>query len=226
MQRIPIAAQLRKGTGKGPNRRTRAKGLIPSVLYGQNTETVNLAVNEHDFLKAVVKLGGELAMFNLTAEDAGVKEQLVVIREAQRDPVTERIVHLDFLRVDLNKPIDVHLAVHRMGSAVGVREGGVLEQVQRTVHLRCLPDQVPAKFEIDVTNLAIGDAIHVGDLELDEGVQMLSPENFVLFHVVIPRIHEEEEEEEAVGEEVEGEAAEGEEPAEGAKAGEGEKSEA
>ena len=223
MQTIKLDAQSRQGTGKGPNRSLRASGQIPAVLYGQEAETVNLAVNGHNFQNLVTKVADELVMFDLTVEKTDIRSQLMMIREIQRDPVTERLVHIDFIRVDLKKPIDVHVAVHGHGSPVGVREGGVLEQINRTVHLRCLPDLIPSEFDLDVEELAIGDAIHVSDLEVAEGIQILSPEDFVLFHVIIPRQVEEEEPEVEEGEEL----AEGEEKPEDAEgAEEGEKSEA
>lgn len=207
MQQVPLTAQLRAETGKGPNRRLRASGNVPAILYGQEVDPVNIALNEHDFEKTMVKVGGELVMFDLTVKEADISGQLAVIREAQRDPVSERLVHIDFMRVDKNKPIDVHIAVRGHGNPVGVQEGGILEQITRQIHIRCLPDLIPAQFDLDYTSLEVGQAIHVSDLEVDEGVQILTPENFVIFHVVIPRIEEEpvaEEEELAEGEVAEG----------------------
>jgi len=148
---------------------------------------VNLAVNEHDFLKATERLGDELVLCELTGEDAGVRDELTIIREAQRDPVTERLVHIDFMRVDMSKPIDAHVALHPAGVAVGVREGAILEQVVRTLHVRCLPDKIPSRIDVDCTNLGLGQAIHVSDLELEEDTQVLSPATDVVFHVIVPR---------------------------------------
>src|ERR1035437_8687077 len=135
MQKIAINAQTRRGTGKGPNRRLRAEGLVPAVLYGQGTQPLNLALNERDFLRSISKVGDELVMYNLTAQEAGLQAQLAMIRETQLDPVTERLVHIDFMCVDVNKAVDVHVAVHGHSVPVGVRDGGVLDQVLRTIHI-------------------------------------------------------------------------------------------
>lgn len=209
MRRIQISAESRSGTGKGPNRRLRASGFVPAVLYGQGGEVLSLSLNEHDFLKATAKLGDELVMFEMTAPSAGIESQLSMVREAQRDPVTERLVHLDFIRIDMNTPIDVFVAVHEQGLALGVREGGHVEHVMRTVHLRCLPDIVPSHLEMDITELAIGDSLHVSDIDLGEDIEMLSPATDVLLHIVAARLEEEPTEVEG---EVEGEG-EGEEEA-------------
>lgn len=208
MQKIAINAQTRRGTGKGPNRRLRAEGLVPVVVYGQGIKPLNLALNERDFLKSISKLGDELVMYNLTAQEAGLQAQLAMIRETQRDPVTERLVHIDFMCVDVSKPVDVHVAVHGHSVPVGVRDGGVLDQVLRTIHISCLPDLIPSQIDVELRDLAIGQAIHVRDLTFGEGIELLTPLTDVLFHVVLPRKVEEEVVVAAAGEaEAEGEAA-------------------
>ena len=136
---------------------------------------------------------------------------------AQREPVTDEIIHIDFLRVDMTKPLEVDIAVHGTGVPVGQQEGGVLDQIVRSVRVRCLPDEIPSNFVVDVTELKMNDAIHVGELEVAEGVEILSPHSEILFHVVQPRKIEEE----AVAEDEEG-VEEGEEGAEGEEAAEGE----
>ena len=217
MKKIPISARSRGETGKGPNRRLRAEGFVPAILYGLDQTAVCLALNEHDFLKSTAKLGDEIAMYDLRAENAGVTSQLAVLREAQRDPVTERLVHMDFMRVDVTKPIDVDVAVHGKGLAEGVHAGGILEQMLRTIHIRCLPDLVPASVEVDVSELEIGQSIHVSDLDLDERIQVLSSESEAVFSVMTSRITDEPtaEEEEAAAAAAAAEAEEGEETAEG-----------
>lgn len=191
MKTVSISAKARSESGKGPNRRLRAQGLVPAVLYGMKADCVNLALNEHDFLKATSKLGDETAMFKIDAKEAGVDNQMTVIRELQRDPLSERIVHIDLYRIDPTKPIDVEVSVHSTGLAVGVRAGGVLEQATRSILVNCLPADVPPHIIVDVTNMEINSSIHVGDLQLAEGITVLTPETESLFSVIVPRIAEE-----------------------------------
>jgi large subunit ribosomal protein L25 len=186
MKKIPISVESRSNTGKGPNRRLRVTGAIPAVLYGQGAEAANLAINEQEFKKATAKLGDEMVMFDLNG-------QLALLREVQRHPVTSRITHMDFMRLDVTKPIDAHVSVHGVGTPVGVRKGGVLEQVNRTLHLRCLPDRIPAQIEVDCAVLDINQAVHVSDIPLGEGIEILTPAHDVVFHVVVTRSTAEEE---------------------------------
>lgn len=186
MKKIAIKVESRSNTGKGPNRRLRVTGAIPAVLYGQGAEATNLTVNEQEFKKATAKLGDEMVMFDLNG-------QLALLREVQRHPVTSRITHMDFMRLDVTKPIDAHVAVHGLGTAAGVRKGGVLEQVHRTLHLRCLPDRIPAQIEVDCAPLDINQAVHVSDIQLGEGIEILTPAHDVVFHVVVTRSTTEEE---------------------------------
>ena len=186
MKKIPINVESRSNTGKGPNRRLRVTGAIPAVLYGQGAEATNLTINEQEFKKATAKLGDEMVMFELNG-------QLALLREVQRHPVTSRITHMDFMRLDVTKPIDAHVSVHGLGTPAGVRKGGVLEQVNRTLHLRCLPDRIPAQIEVDCAPLDINQAIHVSDIPLGEGIEILTPAHDVVFHVVMTRSTTEEE---------------------------------
>jgi large subunit ribosomal protein L25 len=192
MKTIELSAQARTELGKNANRRTRVQGSIPAILYGQNVDPINLALDSRLFHAAISKLGGDKTfMCKIQAESAGVADQLAVIRAIQRDPVTERIIHLDLMRIDITKPIDIEVAVIGVGVPAGLRDGGVLDQPLRTVHLRCLPTLVPAHLEVNIAPLGLGQSVHVSDLVLPEGVEVRNHGNEALFHVAIPRKAEE-----------------------------------
>ncbi|NQU42692.1 50S ribosomal protein L25 [bacterium] len=191
MKTILLSAQSRSQTGKGPNRRLRQLKKIPAILYGLGTQPVNLTLDDHTFHRAVDKIGDEMVMFEIHSDAPGVEHQLAVLREVQRDPVTDRIVHLDMMRIDMNKPIEVDVAVHGKGAPVGVKNGGILEQATRVLNLRCLPNQVPSFIEVEIQNLGVNESIHVRDIVLAEGVELLSSSDDVLFSVIPPRIEEE-----------------------------------
>lgn len=187
MKTIELNAYARQESGKNANHRTRAKGHIPFVLYGQDITPANLSFDAREFHASVGKAGGEMFMCKIKADSAGITDQLAVIRDIQRDPVTERIIHLDLMRVDVNKKIDIEVAVHGIGTPVGLRDGGVLEQVLRTIHMRCLPTQVPSHLEVEISQLGIGQAIHVSDLKFEAGIEVRNHATDVIFHVAIPR---------------------------------------
>src|SRR5690606_16221180 len=125
-----LSVTERSETGKGPNRRLRAQGLVPAVLYGTDQEPQMLTLNFRELGKALSKPNAETNLFNLTG-DAIKKETTVILREIQRDPLTRRFLHVDLLTVALDKEADFEVPIHSKGTPIGVREGGILE-----THLR------------------------------------------------------------------------------------------
>lgn len=204
MERLELEVSLRETTGKGAARKLRARGEVPAVVYGAGAKSVGLAVKEQG-LAAVMRQGTN-QILDLKGPK-GFRNRLVLLKEAQRDPVSDRVLHCDFYAVDTAQKIDVVVPIQVEGKAPGVEVGGILELVLREVAVRCLPLSIPGLLSIDVSNLEIGGARHVSDLELPEEVELTTDPSFTLVHVVAPRVEEEaapEEEEEAVA--VEGEA--------------------
>jgi large subunit ribosomal protein L25 len=211
MARLELDVSVREGTGKGVARKLRAKGAIPAVVYGSGAETIALSVDE-SMLQAVVRQGSN-QIIDLKGP-SGFDGRLVLVKELQRHPVSRRLLHCDFYTVDTSQTIEVSIGVHVEGRPHGVEMGGILEVVLREIEVRCLPLAIPERLDVDVSALDIGDALHVFDLALPEGVELISDPSQTLLHVVAPRVEEEPAEEE--GEAVEGETpAEGEAPAEG-----------
>jgi len=140
-----------------------------------------------------------------------------MIKEIQVDPVKQNILHVDLYAISMDKKISVEVPITLTGTAVGVSdEGGILQQVSRTLEISCLPDRIPEAFELEVTALAIGDSLHVSDLEIPEGVDVLVEDELTIASVVPPtkveeiepEVLEEEEEGEEVDEEAEAETKE------------------
>ena len=192
MKRISLNAQARTEKGKGATGRLRKLGMIPTIVYGMDVDPVLISINMHVFQTSTSKLAGENAIFAVTAEGTDLKDQLTVIRDVQRDPVTERIMHLDLLRIDINKPIEVDVQVTSKGSPIGLISGGQLEHGLRSLRLRCLPNAVPNAIEVDISGLALNQSLHVRDLSLGEGIEIMSHDYDVLFLVAAPRAEKEE----------------------------------
>ena len=202
MQRESLEVSLRESTGRGAARRLRAAGNVPAVVYGSEVNSTNIVVDGHR-LEEVLHHGA-----NILLDLSGPKEltgKLVLIKECQRDSVSQRLVHCDFLSVDLNKPIQVGIPVRLQGRPAGVEMGGVLEPLIRDLEVTCLPLVIPDAIEVDVSALEIGGAIHVSELTIPEGVEVQVDASATVVHVVAPRIEEEPEPEE--DELAEGEAA-------------------
>ena len=168
VQQIELEAELRKRTGKGPGRQLRMKGRIPAVIYGLSQEPVSVSVNTRD-LDQLVGRAGEHAIISLKVVGQGTTEN-VMLRDLQRDPLSDKLVHADFYRIDLNRPITVEVPIAAVGTAVGVKEGGLLERLVRTIVVRVLPLSKPNVIEVDVTNVRIGHSIHVRDVTAPAGV--------------------------------------------------------
>lgn len=214
MEKVSLTVEKRE-PGKGPANRMRATGMIPGVLYGKKIEPVSIKVKVREFEGATKTKAGMNVIVNLTVE--GMDSGLAFIRDYQADPFTRDFTHVDFQAISIDEQIEVEVPIVVVGESRGVKEGGVLEQARRTLHVRALPDRIPEKIEVDITELDIGDNIHANDLKLPKGVDFLNAMNYAILSVVPPA----KEEVAAVVAPVEGEvvaAVEGAAPAEGAAA--------
>ncbi len=193
MEQVELRAEIRDEIGKEAAGRLRQQGLIPAVVYGAAAKTINIKVGTRDFEKALHTSAGENVLINLKLTGAGRKvEQTVIVKEVQYDPVKGGIYHVDFNHISLKEAIKVKVPVVTKGEPSGVKEGGSLEQILWEVEVECLPTQIPEKVEVDISNLQIGDAVHVRDLGFPEGVEVLNPPEDVVVHIVLPKVEVEE----------------------------------
>ncbi len=210
MQTVSLPAERREGTGKSVTRKLRVAGTIPANLYGTGGDPVTMQVSNADLIQ-IFRHHGSNVLIELNFE--GEDPILSLIREHQVHPVSGKSVHLDFQRVQLGKPLNVEVPFQITGVAPGVKDfGGILEQIIRSVEVSCLPRQIPDFIEVDVSELQINDAIHIGDLNVPD-VEFLVDDSQTVAQVTPPRLSTEVEEAEEGEEGVEGEAAEGEEGA-------------
>ncbi len=163
MATVELKATSRTATGKGVARKARAAGFIPGVVYGPGETPVAVQVNSPEFMRIYHGGHGENVLVDLIIDSAQPKK--VLFRELQLDPVTERVVHVDFYHVSLTKVTRVHVPVHLEGVPAGVKlGGGVLQHTLREVEVECLPTEIPEVIIVDVSALEVHDAIHVSDL--------------------------------------------------------------
>jgi large subunit ribosomal protein L25 len=185
MKEIAIPANRRQGLGKGPARQARFEGIIPAVVYGPEITPMSIAVREQDFRAALKAAGGESTIYTLMLDGQANK---VIIREIQRDPVTSKIIHLDFHAISMNKPIDIRIPLHFVGTSKGVKsEGGIMQVLIRDLEISCLPVNIPEHVEVDVTELGIGDSIHVRDLNIPN-VEILADASSTVVVISAPTI--------------------------------------
>ncbi len=213
IQRLKVSQ--RKAVGNGPARVLRKEGKIPAVLYGPNTESMKLTIEKAD-LEVIFKAGAVIQKL-ITLEIEGVDgNRNVMIKELQKHPVSNNLLHLDFYEVSMDQKIKVMVPVVTTGTSVGVELGGMLQIVRRELEVFCLPDRIPENVTIDVSDMNIGDSFHLADLQLEGDVEIQADVNFTILTVLTTKFEEEEvegEEDEEMAEE-DAEAAEtGEEPA-------------
>lgn len=201
MEKIKLEAKPREK--KGGLASLRSQGWVPAILYGKKTKPQMLQVPQAVLTKVTATEAGLNAIFNITI--GGQSGGLVRIREYQADPIKRSFTHVDFQTVDLKEKIEVEVPIQITGKAQGVKDGGVLEQQRRTLHLKCLVSNIPDHIEMDVSLLKIGDSIHADELKLPEGVEFPHETNFTVVACVPPTKEEEVKPVEAVA--VEGEAA-------------------
>jgi large subunit ribosomal protein L25 len=211
MEERSLAVQWRTGKGKEEARRLRSQGLIPAVVYGQREEAIPVTLNPKELSKVLRGGAGERSLINLTVEGLqdGPVTKTVILKEKQIDPVKRTLLHVDLYIIAMDEEIYVSVPVHVEGKAIGVEQGGVLEQVLREIEVKCLPGDIPPRIDVDVSSLDIGDSIHVGDITLEKAKIQVDAEQ-TLVTVVPPTVYEEPVVEEEIAEEEEVEEEEGE----------------
>lgn len=195
MQRIEMAVELREKFGKGAARSIRRAGKIPGVLYGEG-KSLLLTLNPADLTKILNSGAGENALITLKIQGGTEKasaakkadsEKLTILRDFQVDPITGKLLHADLFEVSLNKPIRVRVHIEVVGGVpAGVKEGGVLQHQIREMEIECLPMSIPDRLEADASALNIGEAIHIRDLRVGEGVRFLGQPDQVVVSVAAP----------------------------------------
>jgi len=206
---IELKTKIRTTTGNGPARRIRMSGQIPAVLYGPKTEPVLLSVDKSD-LEQVFKKGGiGQVILNLVIQQNGEKTtRPAMIKELQTHPLSRNFIHIDFYEIKMDQKITAKIPVVTTGMAKGVELGGILQIIRRELEVECLPLAVPESIEIDISDLDIGDSIHVGQLRLEGEIEILEEDDYTVVTVLSPKMEEEPEEEEAEEEEAEKEEGE------------------
>ncbi|HKQ44544.1 MAG TPA: 50S ribosomal protein L25/general stress protein Ctc, partial [Rhizomicrobium sp.] len=181
-----LKAEVRGGTGKGPAFQARQKGLIPGVIYGGSATPENVAVDSRT-LERHVEAGHFLTTLFLL--EVGGKKTRVIPREVQLDPVSDRPVHVDFMRLAEGATVRLEIPVHFNGQDVspGLKKGGVLNIVRHAIGLICPADSIPNTIEVDVSKLDINESIHINALTLPQGVKpVIRGRDFTVCSIVAP----------------------------------------
>ena len=207
-----LTALLREERGKNANRRLRATGQIPAIVYGRAIDPISVAIDPREVFSILHSESGRNTVFKLKINE---KQMDVLIRELQVDPIRGHLLHADFQTISMDEKRAFKVPIDPVGEAEGVKAGGILDIVVREIEVECLPTDVPDHIPVNISDVEVGQAIRVRDLEITaEGIEILSDQDLVLLTVVPPKVEVEPlPEEEVAEEEAEGEVEEAPEPA-------------
>ncbi len=195
MELLELNAVTRTDTGKGQSRTLRREGRLPAVLYGPNTDSVMLSINLGE-LEDIVKGGSAgQAILSITV-DGDKKPRTAMIKELQVSPLSREYLHVDFYEVDMKNKINVMVPVTTTGKCIGIEMGGMLQLIRRELEVLCMPGEIPEFIEIDITELNIGDSVHVEAVKLEGDVEIPHDVDFTILTILSAKMAEEEEEEE------------------------------
>lgn len=189
MQQKELEVAVRTEKGKGAAHRIRQGGRMPAVLYGRGLGPYTLTLEAGSLSSILASGAGENTLIALKATGPGSEEinnKVVMLKDLQVHPSRRTYLHADFYAVAMDEKIEVEVPIRLIGKAEGLRSGGILEQPQREARIRCLPSDIPEAIEVDVSQLKIGDSLHIRDIPLSDLLEVVAESNFTVVSVVPP----------------------------------------
>jgi large subunit ribosomal protein L25 len=191
MEKMLLKADKREVRGKGGARSLRRSGELPAIVYSKG-ESMPVKINAKEITRMIRRGAGEHALITLQInEDGGsTAERPVLVKDYQTDPVSDELLHVDFMQVSLSEKITVTVPLHIAKEPSGVKMGGILEFHTREIEVECLPTRIPERIDIDAESIGIGHSFHVSDITVPEGISIVSDPEEVILNVSAPRVEE------------------------------------
>lgn len=189
METLEIRAAAREKKRKRDAKRLLRNGKIPGILYGPKTSSMPLELDKREFSTRVAGSEGS-HLVRLKSESTALADKVALVKDMQYHPISGDVIHADLYEVDLTAKITVNVPLHFVGKAAGVVRGGILQPIVREIEVECLPLDIPAYFDVDVSALDIGDSVHVEELTMPADVTAVFESNFPLVAVVPPTVEE------------------------------------
>ncbi|MGA0069644.1 MAG: 50S ribosomal protein L25, partial [Miltoncostaeaceae bacterium] len=184
-QHVPLSVSTREARGTAKTRRLRKSGRVPGVLYRPGGDSLAFDADEYEVRRLIRRGGIRSAVVDLTIDaDA---PRTVLFKQWDSDPVRDEIIHLDLQEVDLTIEVEADVPVILVGTAAGVREGGILDQTSLTVRVRALPDALPRSIEFDITEVGLGESVHASDLVAPSGCTIVTEAEYGIASVMVTR---------------------------------------
>jgi large subunit ribosomal protein L25 len=189
MEKVVIQGEVRGGQGKSLARRLRRDGKIPAVIYGKDMAPITITISAREWEKLSRHLKRNAILEMELPANGGVQTLPVMVKELQRSFPGEQVLHIDFLRVSMERTIEVEIPIRLAGESRGVKAGGIVDQHLRTVKAVCLPMQIPEVIELDITGLEIGDSIHLHEVSIS-GLKFLEAGEIAIVTIIPPQAEE------------------------------------
>jgi len=189
MEEIKLDVQVRDRIGSRKIKQVRRENAVPAIVYGGENKPTSIKVDRSNYERIMRHHHGQSVIFRLNVMDGEKKlrDYSVIVKEEQHDPVSDRLLHIDFNRISMTKELEVKVPIETKGDPVGVkRDGGSLEHILWELPVICLPTKIPQRIVVEVGHLEIGDAIHVKDITLPEGVRTKQDPDTILVSVIPP----------------------------------------
>ncbi|MEZ5405485.1 MAG: 50S ribosomal protein L25/general stress protein Ctc [Verrucomicrobiia bacterium] len=220
---VLLKASSRQVAGRNQVKKIRTQGRVPAVFYGKKTQATNLEIDSRALNALIQHATGENLVVDLELEQTGGSKvkKLALLQDVQHDPISGNILHVDLHEIAADEKIKAQVVVEATGEAVGVKTyGGILEHILRELQVECLPKDLPDRITVDVSQLNVGQTLHVSDIVVPDGVQILNSKDLVVFSVAAPAVEEEKTAAETAATPTQPEVIKEKKPAEGAAAAE------
>ncbi|MDX9964408.1 50S ribosomal protein L25 [Desulfobacter postgatei] len=194
MELIELSVAKRESTGKGAAKKLRADNAIPGIVYGAKIEPVKVSIDVNTFDKVIREHGTTGLFFDLKVEGEGETGRMVMLKEIQMDPFGLRYQHIDFHEIDMDATVSIVVPVEVQGISAGVKEGGMVQIIRRDLEVICKPKDTPESIKLDISELEIGDSIHVADIDLGAEIEIPFDTNFTVVTIVPPESGSDDEE--------------------------------
>jgi len=182
MAQSQLTVTSRARAGKGGARTLRREGMVPGVVYGKGMAACNVAVDPKALTQAIATKAGWNTLITLQG-DGPFDGKVVILKDMQVHPLRRQAIHVDFQAVDLTQKVHVMVPVHAIGKSKGEKLGGQLQIIRHELEVVCLPDNIPVSIDIDVTELGVGDVVHINDIKLPAGIEVPHDVNFTVITV-------------------------------------------
>ena len=191
METLKLEANYRSDMSKSRVKQIRRQGFVTGSVFGRDTDPVSIELKLEDFARQAKHAeAGIKSLIDLTINGAPSKiDGLVILKEFYKDPLSRKVLDLQFQRINLKEKVSVNVPIVLLGEAVGIKEGGTVEQPLDELHISCLPTDIPAHIDVDVSHLAIGLHVRAGDIQLSDDIDMLTDSDALICTCVPPHVY-------------------------------------